>query len=332
MLLPVAAWLVLFAQATPPPVSAIKTRLDAYERRAEQGNTDPAELAAIGRLVIDRARVSPRFDVWSPACAVRTVPDATGCTARLRAVTEKSAEPLSRRVDAAAALVARGEASGAAILAKLLEPLETARLASLTRVITLLPAERAVPLLTRLLASSSAQDQEAGCRAAGSFDAPEIRAALSNVVTALPPGIETWLICNVARGRLGERDAVGALWGYSHDLRAPDQLYAASAMLGTGDSRGVELLAELTHRAAMDVRVSAAELLAERDPDTAAGVADTAELASDPQIRAAALGIERRLTRVPPTTVRRMLVDPAELVQIVAAEVVIEWANRQKSR
>lgn len=321
------------AQPPKAPTPSIRAQLDAYDARtAREGHPDRAALAAIARQVLEQERRSPAFAVWSEACASMVVPDSADCGPRLWAVLNGTTQPPAVRAEAAAALMTHGDAKASAALFDVLKDVETPKLAPLAPIIGRLPAGQAVPLLIRLATSSSPVLQGAACRVLGSFDTPDSRAALASVVAANPPGTETWLLCMVARARLRESDTAGALWGYGHGLGPDDQIYVAKAMVDAGHESAVTVLTDLTHRGTRRARVDAALLLAPADPDAAGSVATAAERDPDPEIRAAALEVERHLKRDPPERVRRMLLDASGLVRIRAAEVCIDWSSRHLSR
>jgi hypothetical protein len=325
-----ARLLVLILAATLQPAST-STRLASYEAAvAATGKADPQALAAIATDVITVARRSPKFVVWSEACAATAVPDGQQCATRLRAVLNRPTERTATRAEAASALITRGDTLAASTLAAVLQTAPTASLAPLAAIVARMPAAQAVPLLVRLSRSTSASEQAMACRYAAAFDDPAVRRALSEVTSRNSPGSDAWLYCMLGRARLGEPDTRGAVWGYGHTLQGAGQIYAAQILLDLGDDSGVQMLTELTHRGAMRDRLSAAVLLIDRAPDAAIPVIDDAERDADPNLRADALDAERRLRRTPSIRVRAMLADTAELVQIRAAEVVLDWAARQQ--
>jgi HEAT repeat protein len=331
MLLSLTAAAVLAAAQPAPP--DIRARLAAYEKQVQlTGRADPAALEAIGRLVLDRAKQSSKFPVWSEACASALVGVGGDCSTRLWVVLKSSARPLSMRAEAAAALIERGDTGAPAALFDAIRNLGAAQLAPLAPIIRLMPESRAVPLLIRVLESPAAADQVVGCRALGTIDAADVRGALAKAVASNAPGTEAWSVCMVARARLREPDAVTTLWGYGQELEGEDLLDAAKAMLDVGDDRGVDFLKLLTRRGSSQVQVAAAERLVDLDAETANRVADAKLHDPEPQVRAAALVVARRLKRVPSADIRGMLLDTAELVQLRAAELVMDWAKGAQSR
>src|SRR5215831_21224774 len=100
-----------FVQASSVPAAAdVRARLAAYEQRlARTQSPDPAELGDIARVVIEQARRSPKFAVWTEACASTVVPDSDTCGPRLWAVLNRQTETRAARAEAASALVARGD-------------------------------------------------------------------------------------------------------------------------------------------------------------------------------------------------------------------------------
>ena len=321
-----------FVQASSVPAAAdVRARLAAYEQRlARTQSPDPAELGDIARVVIEQARRSPKFAVWTEACASTVVPDSDTCGPRLWAVLNRQTETRAARAEAASALVARGDAAAADALADALKGTPASALAPLAPILAELPAKRAVPLLVRLSQSSSPADQGLACRYLGGFDQAESRDAIRAIVAANPPGTEPWLLCMIAQAQLHETNTPGAVLGYAHSLPPSGLLYAGSVMLQLGDGSAVQVLTDLTHRGTMSERLQAAALLADRAPDVAAVVVDQALAASDAALRADALSVERRLKRDPSVVVRGMLVDATEIVRIRAAEDIRDWVGRQK--
>ena len=330
-MIPVAITILLMAPGFQPSPT-VRARLAVYERRiSETGRHDPAELAAMARTVIDGNRRSQKFAVWSEACASTTVEDTSGCTNRLWAVFNGPDQPLVKKAEAGAALIARGDAKAADAMFTLFSRLDPPKLVPLVPIVAQLPATRAVPLLIRLTEVPHDSAQASACRALGAFDTPESRAALGRMAGAHPPGTRTWLLCMVARGRLREPDAQPALSGYGHTLGGDDLVDAAAAMAETGQD-ATQLLTDLTRRGSARGRIAAATALVERNPEAAIRVADESLGSPDPSIRAASLELERKLKREPSRRVRERLVDPAEGVQIAAAEVALDWAKRQQTR
>jgi hypothetical protein len=324
--------LVLIALTVVQPAST-RTRLDAYEAAvAKTGRPDPEALAAIAGDVIVTARRSPKFLVWSEACASTEVSDNERCAERLRGILARSSETKAMRAEAASALMARGDKAAAATLSDALKTATPSALAPLAPILAEMPAPSAVPLLIRLVESSSTADQAVACRYLGGFDEPEVREALKKVVARNPPGTDAWVHCMLARARLREPDTRGAAWGYGHTLQGDGQIDAGQVLLELGDDTGVQLLTDLTHRGPMKSRLRAATLLVDRAPDVAVPVIEASEIAAEPDLRADALSAEKQLKRDPPKIVRALLADTAEVVQVRAADAVLAWAARARNR
>ena len=317
------------APAAPPSVAEIRTRLDAYEKHAQQtGSADPAALAPIARLAVTRALRSARFVDWTEACASNVVDAAADCRTRLWDVLNGTKESVARRAEAAAALMQLRDAKAADALVAVIKNLDTARLTPLAPIIGLMPESRALPFLLRLIESSSEASQVAACRALGRFDTPEVRAVLVKTVQAAPPGATVWATCMTARAKLKERDAVMSLWGYGRDLDGEAMLDVATVMIDAGDPRGMDFLRDLARRGTGRARLGAAERLVDDERELAIRSAELLVKDADPELRAAALVVERRLKRPPSATVRRMLADPDPVVGLRAAEVVLDWVSR----
>jgi hypothetical protein len=330
-----AAWALAQAVSTqmPPAPVDVRARVDAYERRLTRTRVqDPVELGDIARVVIEQARRSPRFVVWSEACGSTVVPDSDRCGPRLWQVLNRQTETLATRAEAASALLARGDTAAGDALADLLKTTRVSALAPLAPIIAELPARRAVPLLVRLAESASTQDQGLACRYLAAFDQDESRAAIRKVVGANPAGTEPWLWCMIGRERLHETNMPGAVLGYAHGLPAEGLLYAAQVMLDLGQEGAIQVLTDLTHRGSTIDRLTAATVLADRAPEVAEPVIDIALASADPRLRADGLSAERRLRREPSREVRAMLSDASDMVRIRAAEDVADWASREQKR
>ena len=97
-------------------------------------------------------------------------------------------------------------------------------------------------------------------------------------------------------------------------------------MLETGNDQGTFLLRRLTREATGVTQVRAAGYLAAHDAEAAGKVVDVKIADPQPAVRAEALVVERRLKRIPSSTVRARLVDSDALVQLRAGEAILEWA------
>jgi HEAT repeat protein len=181
-----------------------------------------------------------------------------------------------------------------------------------------------------MLASPAEGDKVAACRALGAFDSPEVRQALQKAVMAAPPGLEVWKACTLARVQLNEPDTAGAINGVSHEMTADQLLDAADVMAATGNQQALYLLQRVAREGSPVSRMEAAGRLADLDPPLAARVVDEGLVHADPAVRARALVAEKRLKRPPSAAVRKLLVDPDEMVQLRAAEAVLDWVARTR--
>jgi len=321
------------AQPVGPTLGDLRVRLAAYERQAtETGRQDPAELERIARGVIEDARRSSVFAVWSEACGSTAIGPSADCAARLWAVLNATRESTSRRAAAAAALISGGDTSAADTVAPLLMAAPLATIAQLAPIIEKMPAKHALPLLVRLSGSEDADHQARACEGLSGLDVPESHTAITKIVDGNAPGTPPWLVCMIARARLHEPTPPGAVAGYGNTVGGYGQLFAAKVMLESGNDAAVQLLVDLTHRGSAADRLAVAELLVNAKPDDAIPVIDAALGNSDAALRASALRLERRLQRAPSKTVRSMLVDADGTVRVRAVEVVIDWAKRAQNR
>jgi hypothetical protein len=325
--------IVPVAQSAGPSLSNLRVRLAAYERHArETGREDPAELERIAGAVIEDARRSATFSVWTEGCGSTVIGPSSECRDRLWAVLNAPRESTSRRAAAAAALMSSGDAAAADALASLLMTAPPSSIAQLAATVEKMPAKRAVPLLVRLSESPDADHQSRACEGLSSFEAPESHATFTRIVDANAPGTPPWLVCMIARARLHEPTPPGAVAGYGSTLQGHGQLFAAKVMLEAGNDAAVQLLVDLTHRGSATDRLAVADLLVDAKPDAAIPVIDESAANPDAGVRATALRLERRLRRPPSKSVRSMLVDADGTVRVRAAEVAIDWARRAQNR
>ena len=306
----------------------LKRRLSDYESGNDRS---AAALRPIAQLAVDAALSSTAFDVWVEGCASTYAPATASCDDRLRALVKKPGAPAAQRARAAAVLARVGRDTAdkndaLSALSAILAKMTTSELVPVVGSLRLLPAKTAVPVLLRLLGSAPVGDKVAACRTLGHFDTVEVRDALQSVVAASGPGLQPWNTCMVARARLREPDSVLKLAGFSRALEGEDLLDAANAMLETGNDQGTFLLRRLTREATGVTQVRAAGYLAAHDAEAAGKLVDVKLADPQPAVRAEALVVERRLKRIPSSTVRARLVDSDALVQLRAGEAILEWA------
>ena len=321
---------LIVAQISPPSHSTqleLKGRLSEYETREPKS---PDALAAIAELAIDSNLKSNVFDVWLETCASQFVPAGSSCEKRLWETVKRPAAPARERARAAAVLSRGGDKGATAALGEIVSKMATRELVPLADDLRALPAETAVPMLSRMLSSSNTAEQIAACRALGYFDTSAVREALRAIVDASQPGLQPWNTCMVARARLKEPDAMLKLAGFSRGMEGEDLLDASETMLDNGNDQGTFLLRRLTREAAGATQLRAAAVLAATDPDAAAKVVDAKLDDPEPAVRAQALVTEARLKRSPSERVRRKLLDGDPIVQLRAAEALLQWAASQR--
>jgi hypothetical protein len=322
------------APAPPRPVRAmesdIKGLLTAYEKRDPALPPDPAALEKIARMVLAKAARSQLFGVWSEECASTFVTDKGACDAKLQRVLDDTTKPLSVRAAAGAILMKHQVPKAADRVFLLLKPLSAAQLTPVVGILRQLPPDHAVPLLLKVLASSDDTVKMAACRELGGFDTPQVREALKKAATEAVPGMDVWKACTLARVRLQEPDTAGAINGITHES-GPDALVgAADVMSELGNENVVYVLQRIAHEGRPLAQMDAAARLADKDPEFAARLVDGRLADPDPEVRARALVAERRLKRATSAAVRKLLIDPAEIVQVRAAEAVLDWAARAR--
>jgi hypothetical protein len=310
----------------------IKGLLTAYEKRDPSLPPDPEALGKIARLVMAKAARSQTFRVWSEECASTFVTDKAACDAKLQRALDDTTTPVATRVAAGAVLMKHKVPKAADTVVALLKPLTAAQLSRLVEIVRQLPPDRAVPLLLRLLGSSADADKIAACRELGAFDTPQVRDALKKAVTEAPPGLDVWKACTLARVRLQEPDTAGAINGITHEAGPDALLDAVDVMADLGNENVIYILQRIAHEGRPLSQMEAAARLADKDPAFAARLVDGRLGDADPEVRAAALVAERRLKRAPSAAVRKLLVDPAEIVQVRAAEAVLDWVARTRKQ
>jgi hypothetical protein len=316
----------------PAQVPDIRTRLAAYEKQVTAtGRTDPAALAAIATDVVIAERRSGVFGIWSEACGTRIVPDDGNCGPRLWTLVNRVSAPLATRVEAASALLSRGDKQAPEALYAILRRAPLTALTPFEPIIEMLPAPRAVAILGRLAGSPSETDQSAACKGLSRFDTQESRTAIGQILTKNAPASGPWLMCMIARARLHDAVPTTAVWGYGHTLQGDGQFFAAEVMIENDPDSATQLLTDLSRRGPMLGRLRAAELIAAADPAAAIPVIEAGEIDNDAAVRAAAVTAEQRLARAPGSVARGLLADAAPLVRIRAAENVIAWAERERS-
>ena len=318
---------------SPPTLQDIKGRLAAYEKRvAQTGRQEPASLAEIATLGLTRALKSATFEVWSEACVSPYAAATAGCDDRLKSTFRQAKAPLATRVAAGAALIGRGDRDAASALFDLVKERPVSDLAQVAALLTRLPPDRATTLLARVVKSDDPAHQAAACRALGTIDSGEVRQVLREAVAQIPPGTDPWFSCTIARARLNETDTTWKMPGISSYLAGQRLLDAADAMLAVGDQRGLDTARKVTRESAGVIQIEAAERLAPSDVEYARKIADARRADKDPFVRARALVLERQLNRTPSPEVRTALIDPHDLVQLRAAEAMLDWAARESKR
>jgi len=130
--------------------------------------------------------------------------------------------------------------------------------------------------------------------------------------------------------QLHEPDTAGAINGVTHEASPDALLDAADVMVATGNEQVVYILQRVAREGSRVSRMEAAGRLAESDPQLAARVVDEGLGDADPVVRARALVAEKGLKRPPSASVRKLLVDPDEIVQLRAAEAVLDWVARTR--
>ncbi len=306
----------------------IKAQLTAYEKRDPALPPDPEALGKIARLVMAKTAQSQLFRVWSEECASTFVTDKAACATKLQRVLDDKTRPTANRAAAGAVLAKNGDAKAADAVFALLKNASTSELAPLVPIVRQLPRDGAQALLLRILASSAEADKVAACRALGAFDSPEVRQALKKVAAEALPGLEVWKACTLARVQLNEPDTAGAINGVSHTMTPDALLDVANVMVATDNQQVMYILQRVAREGSPLSRMEAAARLADLDPPLATRVVDAGLGHADAAVRAQALVAEKRLNRPPSAAVRKLLIDPDEMVQLRAAEAVLDWVAR----
>lgn len=319
------------AASARPSMQEIRSRLEAQEKLTTR-QPDPAAFARIAALAFERAARAPDRRVWFEACASQFSRNRPDCATRLQAVVNDVAIPLKDRAAAGAALVSRQVPGASTALYRLVMDLNTKQLAEVAPHLGVLPKSQSIPLLRKLLSSPVAGEQVAACRSLGTIDAPEVLPLLKEAVAQSLPSTEVWNACMVARARLREPDSVYTISGYTHYMAGEPLLNAAEVMLLVGNEQGVDVLKKVAREASPIVQLRAAAQLATTDAAFAARILEPRLQDANPAVRAQALVVERRLARTPSPRIRSMLLDSDGLVQLRAAETLMEWAARENPK
>jgi hypothetical protein len=316
------------ATAGPPP-SVLKARVVDYEARVASGTATPADLAALGETVVAAERASRNRAARVAACASTWVDRTEECARHLAAAAADDALPWRVRFMAAGARLKAGEPGAASLFERLAATAPIAELVTAIEIIRAMSPRHAIPPLLRMLASSDIRAQAAGCRALGDFDTLEVHTALQQIVEKHPAGTAVWVAATVSRARLGHADARLVMGNAHAYFTGEDLLGAAQALSEAGDSRAEVMLRLVTRQETGLVRLRAALLLSDSAPDVASRVLDSILREPDPQVRADALDLYRERALPLPPSIPRLLLDPAAMVRLRAAELAIAWAHRQ---
>ena len=136
-------------------------------------------------------------------------------------------------------------------------------------------------------------------------------------------GVALWSAITVARGRLGEPDALRILAGAQRHMEATDRVLAAAALTSSGDPRGNTLLALMARTQEGAPGLHAAELLLDADRQTAEKAIERALTVADPEVRSEALRVSRIAGMQVPSGADKMLADADPRVRIRAAELIV---------
>jgi hypothetical protein len=311
------------------PMSLMKARVTDYEARRTAGIATPAELAALGETVVTAERASQDRATQVAACASASLDGTEACAGRLASAAAADALPWRVRLMAAGARLKAGESGAASMFDRLAAAAPVDKLMTAVDIIRSVPPRHAIPPLLRMVASSDARLQAAGCRAVGEFDSPEVHAALQEVMGTHAAGTPVWVAATVSRARLGYADARRVMGNAHAYFTGEDLLGAAQALDAAGDSRAEGLLRLVTRTETGLLRLRAALLLAGSAPELTSRVLDSILRERDPQLRAEALALCREQPLPLPASVPRLLLDPAPMVRLRAAELAIAWARRQ---
>jgi hypothetical protein len=315
--------------AASPASATMKARVTEYEARRAAGTATPADLAALGETVVAAERASQDRATRLAACASVWLDGTEECARRLASAAVDDTLSWRVRLVATGARVKAGDRGAGSVFDRLAAAAPVVELMPAVDIIRSLPPRHAIPPLLRMLSSSDARLQAAGCRALGDFDTPEVHTALQQITDTHPAGTPVWVAATVSRARLGYGDARRVMGNAHAYFTGEDLLGAAQALNAAGDSRAEGLVRLVTRTETGLVRLRAALVLSDSAPELAGRALESILRERDPQVRAEALALYSERALPLPASIPRLFLDPAPMVRLRAAEVAIAWARRQ---
>jgi HEAT repeat protein len=299
----------------------------AYEARPDKRGEDPRALAPIAEAVMLDARKHTDPSVRVAACTSPHGGDEQQCA--LEGIARDSRASLRARVTAAAHLINRRRAEPA-LMEEVVKGASDAQLGAVADRIASAPPQASVPILRRLLESTSERTQIASARALSGLNAPGAAEALDQLSQNVMPGTPPWAAATSARARLGRVDALRILAGAQGHMQPEQRLDAARAMVESGDDRGVHVLMLITRNETGMTQLRAAELLHGKQDEIFAAVTAQALESADPLLRQEALRVLTETRQPLPSGIARFFLDPDHQVRVHAAEFVLAVYDRTR--
>jgi HEAT repeat protein len=318
--------LALLTSIVPAPLSpaAFEPLSPSFIHVQPPGNAGQSAdgLTARARAILEKERQSKQPIARVYACELADLAEADPCLDVLRTVAADAGAPLQARTRAAALLSRRvNEAEAAKLFEFLATTAPVAELIPLAPVLGKAPGDAAAPVALRMLKAPGDPARIAAARVLGGIDRPDVRFALDSALNGAGPML--WSAITVARGRLGEPDALRILAGAQRHMEATDRVLAAAALTSSGDPRGNTLLALMARTQEGAPGLHAAELLLDADRQTAEKAIERALTVADPEVRSEALRLSRIAGMQVPSGADKMLADADPRVRIRAAELVV---------
>jgi HEAT repeat protein len=285
---------------------------------------EPPLLAIVATSVLESALGAGEPTARATACSALAKQGARGCLERLRALAADAGQPADHRMRALIALVREGDESSKPRLTALLAQTPDAELRPLAESLKGIPAEIAVPVLSRLLAAEAADTQFSAAVALGGFSSDQARATLRAYVTRTSPRPAAASAARLSLAQLGDEEELSTFAAMIPQLQSGDLLVVGRLLDGRGDPRGADALERVVKGDYDLLKPLAAAALERSRPGVAARTLEETLKDQNPWMRAAALEAFRgsRLLTFP--VLRAALSDPDTGVRTNAAAVLLD--------
>jgi hypothetical protein len=320
------------AAAAQPPTSELRARVERYEQALAQNKADDAELVATARLALEQAANAMSRRTVIEACSSTFTQNDASCQATLWRIARQTPAPLADRLAASAALVRRKAKGAADLLLELANGAKPAHLLGAVQTLIVLPPEKSVPILSRMLASDDVQTMSAACRVLGAIDSSESRQTIASFLETSPRGTTHWNACMLAAARLGNSDMQMRTRFMAVSFKGFELISGGEVLLPMDQQLATSLWLQATRQGTGLIPLEAADRLAPFEPDAAAAVMRQALQSTQIPMRAGALQVHRSLKLDPDADARARLIDVDPLVRLRAAETILEWYKRRREK